>query len=111
VDHAQGRGGRGGTLSGTWTSFDEGVEALPLASIAFKDSELTRTTKHGATYNVESKLIGAKYSGTKMKDGTGYEGQFAQYGMKNPLALRKTDRLSAAARPQMPRPPFSYSTP
>jgi uncharacterized protein len=221
----------GGTLSGTWTSFDEGLEALPLASIAFKDGELTLTTKHGATYKgkrnadgtevvgewtkrggtlrglevvagdeeavggewtkrgrtlpltvkrsdpskdvaappipgelegfwqgnwriglmdlrlvlrvekakdgrlkamlaspdqetnnipisaielkgdtltFESKLIGAKYSGTKMKDGTGYEGQFAQYGMKNPLALRKTDRPSAAARPQTPKPPFPY---
>jgi uncharacterized protein len=221
----------GGTLSGTWTSFDEGLEALPLASIAFKDGELTLTTKHGATFKgkrnadgteivgewtkrgrtlrglevimggeeavvgestrqgrtlpltlkrsdpskvvaappipgelegfwqgnwriglmdlrlvlrvekaedgrlkamlaspdqgtnnipisaielkgdrltVESKLIGAKYSGTRMKDGTGYEGQFAQYGMKSPLALRKTDRLSATARPQIPRPPFPY---
>jgi RNA polymerase sigma factor (sigma-70 family) len=222
---------QGGTLSGTWTSFDEGVEALPLASIAFKDGELTLTTKHGATYKgkrnadgtevvgewtkrggtmrglevvagddkaaggestkrgralpltlkrsdpskvvaarpipgelegfwqgnwriglmdlrlvlkvekakdgrlkamlaspdqgtnnipisaielkgdtltFESKLIGAKYSGTKIKDGAGYEGQFAQYGMKSPLALRKTDRLSAAARPQTPKPPFPY---
>jgi hypothetical protein len=43
-----------------------------------------------------------------MKDGTGYEGQFTQYGMKNPLALRKTDRLNASARPQTPRPPFPY---
>jgi uncharacterized protein len=221
----------GGTLSGPWISFDEGLEALPLASIAFKDGELTLTTKHGANFkgkriaggmeiagewtkpgrslrgleviageepavadestkrgrplpltlkrsdpsqvvaappiprelegfwqgnwriglmdlrlglNVEkakdgqlmavlvspdqetntipisaielkgdmllfeSKLIGAKYSGTKMKDGTGYDGQFVQFGMKNPLALRKTDRLNALARPQTPRAPFPY---
>ena len=28
--------------------------------------------------------------------------------MNNPLVLRKTDRLSVAARPQTPRPPFPY---
>jgi hypothetical protein len=42
-------------LSGTWTSFDEGLEALPLASIAFKDGELTLATKHGAAYKAKER--------------------------------------------------------
>ena len=188
--------GKDGALSGTWGSPDEGLEGLPLASIAMKDGVLTFTTKHGVTYKgkrtprepsspangpsaarsypltfqrydpskvaaappipkelegfwegklkvnagielrlvlrvekakdgqlkavlaspdqgannipisaiglkgdvltFESKVIGAKYSGKKTKDGTGFEGQFTQGGLKLPLVLKKTDKLSVA---------------
>ena len=59
----------GGTLSGTWTSFDEGLEALPLASIAFKDGELTLTTKHGATYKGKRNADGTEVVGEWTKRG------------------------------------------
>ena len=53
-------------------------------------------------------MSGRSISGKKTKDGTGFEGQFTQHGLKMPLALKKTDKLSVAVRPQMPKPPFPY---
>ena len=200
--------GKDGTLAGTWGSPDEGLEGLPLGSIAIKDGALTFTTKHGVTYKgkrnaegtevagewtqrrqelssdlqavrclegrrsvpipkalegiwegklkvnavielrlvlqvqkekdgvlkatlaspdqgannlpisaidlkgetltFESKILGAKYSGKKTKEGNGFDGQFTQHGLKLPLALKRTDKLSEAVRPQTPKPPFPY---
>ena len=56
-----------GRLKAMLASPDQGTNNIPISAIELK----------GDTLTFESKLIGAKYSGTKMKDGTGYEGQFA----------------------------------
>src|SRR5262245_16111939 len=42
--------GKDGTLSGTWGSPEEGLEGLPLASIAIVDDILTFATEHGVAY-------------------------------------------------------------
>ena len=90
--------GKDGTLKAALASPDQGANNIPISAIDLKDDTLT----------FESKIIGAKYSGKKTKDGTGFEGQFTQGGLKLPLVLKKTDKLSVAARPQTPKPPFPY---
>ena len=90
--------GKDGKLKASLASPDQGAGNIPISSIELKDDMLT----------FESKVIGAKFSGKKLKDGTGFEGQFTQGGLKLPLVLKKTDKVSVAVRPQMPKPPFPY---
>jgi uncharacterized protein len=90
--------GKDGTLKATLASPDQGANSIPISAIDLKGDALT----------FESKVIGAKYTGKKTKEGTGFDGQFNQGGMKFPLVLKKTDKVSVAARPQTPKPPFPY---
>ncbi len=90
--------GKDGKLKASLASPDQGAGNIPLSSIGLKDGTLT----------FESKVIGAKFSGKTMKSGEGFDGQFTQGGLKLPLVLKKTDKVSVAPRPQMPKPPFPY---
>ena len=90
--------GKDGVLKAALASPDQGANNIPINAIGLKDKVLT----------FESKIIGAKYTGKKNPDGTAFEGQFEQGGLKLPLTLKKTDKLSQAARPQTPKPPFPY---
>ncbi len=90
--------GKDGALKASLASPDQGANNIPVSAIGLKDN----------TLSFESKIIGAKYSGKKNPDGTAFEGQFEQGGVKLPLTLKKTDKVSQAARPQTPRPPFPY---
>jgi pimeloyl-ACP methyl ester carboxylesterase len=90
--------GKEGRLKAALASPDQGANNIPISTIELKGDELT----------FESKVVGAKYVGKKMKDGAGFEGRFTQGALKLPLALKKTDKLSVASRPQTPRPPFPY---
>ena len=90
--------GKDGALKATLASPDQGANSIPISAIDLK----------GDMLSFESKVIGAKYSGKKTKDGTGFDGQFNQGGAKFPLVLKKTDKISVAARPQTPKPPFPY---
>ncbi len=90
--------GKDGALKATLASPDQGANSIPISTIEIKGDVLT----------FESKGIGAKYSGKKTKDPTGFDGQFTQGGAKFPLVLKKTDKVSVAARPQTPKPPFPY---
>jgi hypothetical protein len=105
----------GGTLSGTWTSFDEDLEALPLASIAFKDGELTLTTKHGATYKGKRNADGTEVAGEWTKQGRSLRGLeilagedaavaggSTKRGRALPLTLRRSDPSKAVAAPPIP---------
>jgi pimeloyl-ACP methyl ester carboxylesterase len=85
-------------LKAALASPDQGANNIPISAIELKDGTLT----------FESKIIGAKYSGKKTKEGAGFEGQFIQGGLKLPLVLKKTDKVSVAPRPQTPKPPFPY---
>jgi pimeloyl-ACP methyl ester carboxylesterase len=89
---------KGGKLKASLASPDQGANNLPISAIDLKGGVLT----------FESKLLGAKYTGKKSKEGTGFDGQFIQGGVKMPLLLKKTDKVSVLSRPQMPRPPFPY---
>jgi uncharacterized protein len=90
--------GKEGRLKAALASPDQGANNIPISAIDLKADTLT----------FESKIIGAKYSGKKTKEGAGFEGQFTQGGLKLPLALKKTDKLSVSPRPQTPKPPFPY---
>jgi pimeloyl-ACP methyl ester carboxylesterase len=87
-----------GELMAVLASPDQGANNIPISSISLKDGMLS----------FESKGIGAKYNGKKNKDGTAFEGEFVQGGLKLPLVLKKTDAIKEAARPQTPKAPFPY---
>lgn len=89
---------KGGKLKAALASPDQGANNIPISAIGLKDDTLT----------FESKLIGAKYTGKKAKDGTAFDGTFTQSGLKIPLVLKKTDKVSVLSRPQMPQAPFPY---
>jgi uncharacterized protein len=90
--------GKDGALKASLASPDQGANNIPISSIGLKDN----------TLSFESKIIGAKYAGKKNPAGTAFEGQFEQGGVKLPLILKRTDKLSQAVRPQTPKPPFPY---
>ena len=90
--------GKDGALKATLASPDQGANDIPISSIALKDNVLI----------FESKVIGAKFTGKKNKEGTAFEGEFEQSGARIPLKITKTDKISTVARPQTPKPPFPY---
>jgi uncharacterized protein len=92
--------GKDGALKAVLASPDQGANNIPISGIGLKDDVLT----------FESKNIGAKFTGKRNKGGTAFEGQFEQGGAKLPLTLKKTGKISAAVRPQTPKPPFPYRT-
>ena len=90
--------GKDGVLKAALASPDQGANNIPINAISLKDNALS----------FESKIIGAKFTGKRNKDGTAFEGRFEQGGLKLPLTLKKTEKLSQAVRPQTPKPPFPY---
>src|SRR5262249_4783642 len=76
--------GKDGALKAALASPDQGANNIPISAIDLKDEVLT----------FESKIIGAKYTGKRTKDGTAFEGEFHQAGMTFPLTLKKTDKIS-----------------
>ncbi len=94
----EGGEGEGWRLEGRADQSDQGAQSIPISTIGLKDRELTFSVK----------LIGAKFTGKKNADATAFEGQFEQSGLKMPLTLKKTDKVSSAPRPQTPKPPFPY---
>ncbi|HZW32282.1 MAG TPA: alpha/beta fold hydrolase, partial [Isosphaeraceae bacterium] len=87
-----------GALKAALASPDQGAHNIPISSIGLKEGVLT----------FASKIIGAKYTGKRNPCGTAFEGEFVQSGLKMPLTLKKTDKISQARRPQTPQPPFPY---
>jgi pimeloyl-ACP methyl ester carboxylesterase len=90
--------GKDGVLKAVLASPDQGANNIPISAIGLKDGTLT----------FSSKIIGAKYTGKRNQTGTAFEGQFEQGGLKLPLTLKKTEKLTEAVRPQTPKPPFPY---
>lgn len=90
--------GKDGALKAVLVSPDQSPIGIPIGSIALKDGQLT----------FESKRIGATYTGKRNKAGDAFEGSFVQSGMKLPLVLRKTKKMSEHRRPQTPKAPFPY---
>ena len=91
--------GKDGSLKAILASPDQGANNIPISSIALSD-------KNALTF--ESKAIGAKFVGKRNEKGTAYDGEFHQSGMKLPLTLTKTDKVSERPRPQTPKAPFPY---
>ena len=89
-----------GALRAALASPDQGAGTIPISSIRLKEGVLT----------FESKIVGARYTGKRNQAGTAFEGDFFQAGLKLPLTLKKTEKISQARRPQTPKPPFPYRT-
>ncbi len=90
--------GKDGALKAVLISPDQSAQSIPISAIDLKDRVLTFSIK----------LIGAKFTGKRNADATAFEGQFEQSGLKMPLTLKKTEKISSAPRPQTPKPPFPY---
>ena len=74
----------------------QGANDIPVDETTFQDNRLQMTMS----------AMGATYSGV-LKEGT-IEGEFTQRGMAFPLNLEKSVKETQQARPQDPKPPFSY---
>src|SRR5262249_26258376 len=72
-----------GTLKAVLVSPDQGADNIAVSSIDVQDGVLT----------FESKGLGVKYTGKKNKDGTAFDGQFVQQGVKLPLSLKRTNAI------------------
>jgi len=90
--------GQDGALKATLASPDQGANNIPISSIGFNNDVLT----------FENKIMAATFTGKRNKEKSAFEGEFNQGGAKLPLTLKKTDKLTEAARPQTPKPPFPY---
>jgi pimeloyl-ACP methyl ester carboxylesterase len=90
--------GKDGALKAVLASPDQGANNIPISAIGLNDGTLT----------FSSKVIGASFSGKWNEAGNAFEGQFEQGGLKLPLTLKKTEKLTEAVRPQTPKPPFPY---
>lgn len=81
-----------------FASPDQGANFLPIHAVALD----------GAKVALESKVIGAKFTGTLNEAKTEIAGEWKQGPTSLPLTLKKTDKLSESRRPQTPKPPFPY---
>ena len=87
-----------GHLIGRFQSPDQSAQRFKLDSVTLDKTKLAFALKAvGATY--EGKLSAAEDEAV---------GTFIQGGVKIPLKLKKTDKVSVVRRPQTPRPPFPY---
>jgi uncharacterized protein len=84
--------GKDAALSGTWSSPDEGLEGLPLGSIAVQEGVLTFATKHGVTYK-----------GKRNDTGTEIAGEWTQRGKNYPLTFKRYDPSKVVAAPPVPK--------
>jgi hypothetical protein len=83
-----------GTLTGTLDSLDQGLSAIPVASIALKESNLT--------FSVTALPVPGNYEGTVKANGAGIEGTWTQ---AQPMTLnftRGAATAAAAAKPAAP---------
>ena len=87
-----------GSISGSFSSPDQGPGEIPVSGIGFKNLTLQFTIP----------AIGASFNGTMSSDGTAINGTLTQ-GISQPLVLKKTDRVAGLNRPQEPKKPFPYA--
>ena len=77
---------KGGALSATLDSPDQGATGLPIDSI----------TLTGNSLQFEMKSLGAVYEGVFSADGTQIEGQFSQQGLRLPLTFKRIAKNDSA---------------
>ncbi|MEO7167743.1 MAG: alpha/beta hydrolase [Chthoniobacterales bacterium] len=90
--------GKGGALSATVDSIDQGADGIPVSSIALKDDAVT----------MELAAIKASYEGKLSAEGSEIEGTWKQGEIATPLLFRRLAAAPKLARPQEPKPPFPY---
>lgn len=90
---------KGGKLSGTMDSPDQGAKGIPLSNVAFEKG----TLKIGCT------AVMGTYEGKQAKGGE-IVGTWKQGPASLPLTVKKVKKAEAPARPQEPKPPFPYAS-
>ena len=87
-----------GHLIGRFESPDQTAQRFKLDSVTLEKTKLAFVLK----------AVGASYEGKLSAAEDEAVGTFTQGGVKIPLTLKKTDKVSVVRRPQTPRPPFPY---
>lgn len=87
-----------GHLMATADSPDQGAKGLKVDTISLDKQKLTFAMKR----------LAASYEGTLNAEGTEAKGTFTQGGVKMPLNLKRTEKVTEVKRPQTPKPPFPY---
>jgi len=87
-----------GAMLGKLDSPDQGAKGLKVNSVTLDKAKLA----------FELKSLKASFEGKLSADGTEAVGTFTQNGIKIPLTLKKTDKVTEVRRPQTPKPPFPY---
>ena len=87
-----------GGFAGKLDSPDQGAKGMHVNSVTLDENKLA----------FELKAINATYEGKLSADRNQAVGTFTQAGVKLPLTLKKTDKMTALRRPQTPKPPFAY---
>jgi pimeloyl-ACP methyl ester carboxylesterase len=86
-----------GKLVATFDSIDQAARGLPVDEVTFQDGKVRFVLKKFAI----------TYEGTINKEGTEIAGEFNQGG-KQPMTLKRVDKLPGMNRPQEPKGPFPY---
>jgi uncharacterized protein len=87
-----------GKLLGRFESPDQGAIKLKVDSITLDKTKLAFAMK----------ALDVRYEGKLNGEENEAVGTFTQRGMKLPLTLKKTDKVTEVRRPQTPKPPFPY---
>ncbi len=85
-------------LTATLDSPDQGAKDIPVEEVVFQNGHL----------RLNAKSINGVFEGDMKEDNSTIEGQWQQGGISIPLALKKTDKVPEAPRPQEPKPPYPY---
>lgn len=88
-----------GKLSGEMTSIDQAYSKLPASSVVMD----------GKTLKVAFGMINASYEGAMSEDGNTVTGKWSQ-GAATDLVLKRVIEYPRPARPQEPKPPFTYES-
>jgi uncharacterized protein len=87
-----------GRLLGKFESPDQGAAKMKLDSV----------TLDKTTFGFALKAVNATYEGKLNREESEAVGTFTQNGVKLPLTLKKTDKVTTVRRPQTPKPPYPY---
>lgn len=87
-----------GKLMARMDSPDQGAKGLKVDAVTADVSSLV----------FELKSLKSKFEGKLNAEGSEAAGTWSQAGLKLPLILKKTDKVTELRRPQTPRPPFPY---
>jgi len=88
-----------GSTGALLDSPDQSANNIPTENVVFTDDSL----------KFEIKSLGAKYTGTTVRDSMKIRGNFTQRGMTLPLDFEKIDKLVEIKRPQNPQKPYPYN--
>lgn len=87
-----------GGLTGMLDSLDQGVNGIKVDAVSLDKTTLTFT----------SKAIGGEFAGKLNGAGNEADGEWKQLGNGMPLTLTRTEKVTEARRPQVPKRPLPY---